>query len=363
MSHMAEGRNAIIPRWLLFGVIIALATLAWLALSTFAAGGGDGSRAAPDTTPPVADAGPDLNVSAPTPARLDASASHDDAGIASYTWTVHNGTGTETLTGPLAYYPFARKGEYRVVLNVTDAAGNWATDELRVGVVTPPGPIRGLVAWDRNGYLELKWKPPLDDGGSPVLAYFIFRGFAKDALSVEYIDDGDCWVVDTQVKNGKTYYYAIQAWSGIGVGPMSKAVNATPSSVPGAPRNFTAGFVDIAVYLRWSAPEATEGAVAVTGYFIYRGTDKVQMDRIASVDNETFSFSDENITFGRTYYYSVGTDSYFGAGNVSQVEEVFAIGPKEGPAEIETGEAVVAALAVACIVAIAVVLWRARATR
>ena len=363
MSHLADGRNAIIPRWLLIGVIIALLTIAWLALSTVAAGGGDGSRAAPDTTPPVADAGPDLNVTAPTPARLDASASHDDVGIVGWTWTVHDATGDTGLTGPLAYYPFATKGEYRVVLNVTDAAGNWATDELLVGVVTPPGPIRDLVAWDRNGYTELKWKPPLDDGGYPVVAYFVLKGFATDALSVQYIDEGDCWVVDTQVKNGKTYHYAIQAWSGIGVGPMSDVVNATPSSIPGAPRNFTAGFVDIAVYLRWSAPEATEGAVAVTGYFIYRGTDRVQMDRIAEVDAETLSYSDENITFGRTYYYSVGTDSYFGAGNVSGVEEVFAIGPKGGPVDIEGGEAVVAALAVVCVVAIAAVLWRARATK
>jgi hypothetical protein len=363
MSHLSDGRNAIIPRWLLIGVIISLLTLAWLALSAIAGAGGDGSRAAPDTTPPVADAGPDLNVSAPTPARLDASASHDDVGIVGWTWTVHDATGDTNLTGPLAYYPFARQGEYRVVLNVTDAAGNWATDELRVGVVTPPRPIRGLVAWDRNGYLELKWQPPMDDGGSPVLAYFVFRGFAKDALSVQYIDDGDCWVVDTQVKNGKTYYYSIQAWSLIGVGPMSEVVNSTPLSKPGAPRNFTAGFVDIAVHLNWSAPEGPEGAVAVTGYFIYRGTDRVQMDRIAEVNETTFSFTDTDITFGRTYYYSVGTDSYFGAGNISGVEEVFAIGPKEGPAEVEAGEAVVAALAVVCIVAIAVVLWRARATK
>ena len=359
MSHLADDRNAIIPRWLLIGVIITLATLAWLALSTVAAGG-DGSRA-PDTTPPVADAGPDLNVSAPTPARLDASASHDDVEIVSWTWTVHDAGGDVTLTGPMVYCPFARRGEYRVVLNVTDAAGNWATDELTVGVVTPPGPIRDLVAWDRNGYVELKWQPPLDDGGSPVLAYFVYKGFAKGALSVEYIDDGDCWVVDVQVKNGKTYYYSIQAWSDIGLGPRSEAANATPISKPGAPQNFSAGFVDIAVHLNWSAPEGPEGAVAVTGYLIYRSTDPDLLDRIAEVDDGTFSFTDENITFGRTYYYAVGTDSYIGAGNVTAVEEVFAIGPKEGPIDIEGGEAVVAALAVACIVAIALVLWRARA--
>ena len=362
MSHLPDGRNAIIPRWLPIGLIISLLTLAWLALSALA-GAGDGSRAAPDTTPPVADAGPDLNVSAPTPARLDASASHDDVGIVAWTWTVHDATGDTDLTGRVAYYPFARKGEYRVVLNVTDAAGNWATDELRVGVVTPPGPVRDLLLIDRNGYVEIKWKPPFDDGGSPVVAYFVYRGFAEDELSVSLIGDEHCWVADTNVKNGKAYYYAVQAWSDVGLSPTSQVLSSTPNSAPGAPQNFSAGFVDIAVYLNWSAPEGPEGAVAVTGYFIYRGTDRVQMDRIAEVDAETFSFSDENITFGRTYYYAVGTDSYIGAGNESQVEEVFAIGPKEGPIDIEGGEAVVAALAVVCIVAMAVALWRARATR
>ena len=355
MSHLADGRNAIVPRWLLIGVIIALVTVAWLALAALAA--------APDATPPVADAGPDLNVTAPSPARLDASRSHDDVGIVGYAWTVHDGTRTENLTGPLAFYPFATKGEYRVVLNVTDAAGNWDTDELMVGVVTPPGPVRDLVVWDRNGYLELKWKAPLDDGGYPVVAYFVFRGFAPDALTVQWIDEGDCWVVDPLVKNGKTYYYAIQAWSGIGVGPMSDVVNATPSSIPGAPRNFTAGFVDIAVHLRWSAPEDTEGAVAVTGYFIYRGTDRVQMDRLDEVNETTLSYTDTNITFGRTYYYAVGTDSYFGAGNVSGVEEVFAIGPKEGQGAEVKGVAVVVAFAVACAAAAVVALWRGRSAR
>ena len=93
----------------------------------------------PDTVPPVADAGPNLVVDEDTTVTFDGSASTDNLGIASYTWTFTDGS-TQVLTGATATYLFATPGTYLVTLTVRDADGNTGTDTLTVTVrdVTDP---------------------------------------------------------------------------------------------------------------------------------------------------------------------------------------------------------------------------------
>lgn len=83
--------------------------------------------------PPVADAGPDLAMSAGEEALLDGGDSRDDSGIASMVWTVTDGSGEVTLTGARVSYVFSHPGTYAVVLRVTDVDGLSSTD---VAVVT-----------------------------------------------------------------------------------------------------------------------------------------------------------------------------------------------------------------------------------
>ena len=93
-----------------------------------------------DSTNPVANAGPDQTVNEDTQVTFSGSASTDDVGIASYTWTFTDGS-PQTLTGENPTYVFANPGTYTVTLNVTDTNGNWATDTVVITVsrVTPSG--------------------------------------------------------------------------------------------------------------------------------------------------------------------------------------------------------------------------------
>ncbi len=93
----------------------------------------------PDTVPPVADAGPDLAADEDTTVAFDGSASTDNVGIASYTWTFTDGS-TQVLTGVTATHVFATPGTYLVTLTVRDADGNTGTDTLIVTVrdITDP---------------------------------------------------------------------------------------------------------------------------------------------------------------------------------------------------------------------------------
>ncbi|MGD8505569.1 MAG: PKD domain-containing protein [Candidatus Bathyarchaeota archaeon] len=93
-----------------------------------------------DTPKPIANAGNDQTVKEDTPVTFDGSASQDDYGIASYTWTFTDVT-PKTLTGVNPTYTFATPGTYTVTLNVTDAVGNWDTDEVVITVLDVTAPV------------------------------------------------------------------------------------------------------------------------------------------------------------------------------------------------------------------------------
>ncbi|MCW4039957.1 MAG: PKD domain-containing protein [Candidatus Bathyarchaeota archaeon] len=98
-----------------------------------------------DITSPIAEAGLDQIVNEDTLVTLDGSASTDNVGITEYAWTLLDGS-VQTLTGVVPTYTFTMPGVYSVTLNVTDAAGNWATDTTTVTVkdITPPTADAGI---------------------------------------------------------------------------------------------------------------------------------------------------------------------------------------------------------------------------
>jgi len=93
-----------------------------------------------DTTPPVAHAGPDQTVKEDTLVTFDGSGSSDNIGVTSYTWTFMDVT-PQTLTGVNPTYTFATPGTYTITLEVTDAAGNSATDTVVIKVFDVTNPV------------------------------------------------------------------------------------------------------------------------------------------------------------------------------------------------------------------------------
>jgi PKD repeat protein len=93
-----------------------------------------------DETAPNAEAGPDQTVDEDTVVTFDGSGSTDNIGILSYIWTFIDVT-PQNLTVISATYNFTTPGVYIVLLNVTDVAGNWDTDELVITVLDATAPI------------------------------------------------------------------------------------------------------------------------------------------------------------------------------------------------------------------------------
>ena len=88
-----------------------------------------------DTVAPTANAGLDRTVPQHSLVTLDGSASSDNHQIVNFTWTFDDG-GPRTLYGDRPAYRFDRAGVFDITLVVRDAAGNQASDTVRVTTVS-----------------------------------------------------------------------------------------------------------------------------------------------------------------------------------------------------------------------------------
>ena len=169
-----------------------------------------------DITPPVADAGPDMIVNEGSVVVFNGSGSSDNAGIATWTWTFNDGVENITLYGSTPSHAFNVVGIYEVTLNVTDAAGHWATDMMIVTVkdITPPvanaGPDqtvdeRTLVLFNGSGSYDnvgiANWTWTFIDIG-PITLYgarpeYLFNDPGIFIVTLNVTDEAGNWFADS----------------------------------------------------------------------------------------------------------------------------------------------------------------------
>lgn len=97
-----------------------------------------------DITPPVADAGQDVDVDEDTQHIFDGSNSFDNVGIATYAWDIDASDGLNWISpnysGVSPSHTYTDPGTYIATLNVTDSEGYWSIDTVVITVldITPP---------------------------------------------------------------------------------------------------------------------------------------------------------------------------------------------------------------------------------
>jgi hypothetical protein len=84
-----------------------------------------------DNIQPIADAGQNQTVSVGALVTFDGSRSTDNLGIAEYLWSFIDTT-PKSLNGITPTYTFYSTGNHTVLLNITDFAGNYATDTITI---------------------------------------------------------------------------------------------------------------------------------------------------------------------------------------------------------------------------------------
>jgi fibronectin type 3 domain-containing protein len=230
---------------------------------------------------------------------------------------------TDTALAPGATY------YYQVV--VSNELGSGPPSEvISVRVLTAPGIAGGLEARSGNGFVELTWTAPEDNGGTDVTGYIVLRG--ADELDLgEIVRLGPVLSFnDTGLVNGVTLHYAVRAINRIGTGPASGTVNATPLGLPGVPSQLLFEVKDGNVLLSWGPP-AGQGSAPLTGYVVLRGEAPDAMSAIAELGLVT-DYTDTEAVRGRAYYYSVAARNAVGQGPPFSATEVeVPKRPSDGP--------------------------------
>jgi len=132
--------------------------------------------------------------------------------------------------------------EYTMSLYVEDEYGEpllpgpvpnpwtWTTEEIPEPV--PPSEPLDLQAVAGYQRVTLAWDAPLDEGDLPVDGYLIYRGVASGSLVLLAETGNETVYEDIGLTNGQIYFYRVSAKSGVGEGPHSNEVNATPYNTP-----------------------------------------------------------------------------------------------------------------------------------
>jgi len=170
-----------------------------------------------DNDAPLADAGNDTEIDQYASLSFNGSGSTDNIGVDEYEWTLDYG-GSETLrTGVDPVFQFNLAGVFEVVLNVTDAAGNWQNDTVIItvrdrenpkavagkDVLGEPGDtihLDGSASSDNIGIVKYQWHYSYNDSevilpGASLNYTFDIPGSYTVTLNVT--DEAGNWALDT----------------------------------------------------------------------------------------------------------------------------------------------------------------------
>jgi fibronectin type 3 domain-containing protein len=268
----------------------------------------------------------------------DVPSTNGGANITNYTIFAGTDSGAEihiaTLPANQLYYNHTGLTNgipYYYIIAAVNIAGN-GTNSTRVSNTpkTLPGVPLNLVATAGNTQVSLEWSAPAS-GGSDITHYRIYRNTIQ-GMPVVLTDtlDASTSYSDTDLTNGQRYFYFVTAVNLIGESLFSKEVNATPATVPSAPKFLTAISGDSHVNLTWQKPDNNNGA-AITNYTIYRYTSPGENLRIYQLENVTFYSDNNDIVNGLTYYYNITANNSVGESTYSN--EVSAFPASDVPTE------------------------------
>jgi len=129
---------------------------------------------------------------------------------------------------------------YRYFVRARNATGTTDSNTLQApapttcGIATTiPGAPQNFTAFAGDGQNSLFWNAPSSNGGSTITSYRVFRGTNSSNRLI--VTSGGCANLnpvtsckDTGLTNGQNYDYIVSAVNGVGTGPPSNVVTATP---------------------------------------------------------------------------------------------------------------------------------------
>ncbi|XP_061074690.1 immunoglobulin-like and fibronectin type III domain-containing protein 1 [Conger conger] len=214
----------------------------------------------------------------------------------------------------------------------------------RLIVLDKPTPPQGPVDVLENSAncIEFKWRPPKDDGGSPVTNYSLeHQQVGRNTWKkIGIVPKDPPSYRDTDVEHGRRYCYRIRAVTAEGDSqPLeTEDIMAGTKAYPGPPAapKVVSAFKDC-INLSWVAPTNT-GGTAIVGYNLEKrkkGSNLWSLVNPAGEPIKENKCAVEDVVEGMEYQFRVAAINLSGAGEPSPPSEtVIARDPKKPPGKV-----------------------------
>jgi len=192
----------------------------------------------------------------------------------------------------------------------------------------PVGPI--IINKVSAHSLQVEWRPPMDDGGEPVLGYAIEMSEGGSSWKkVGYTSCRDTRFTIAGLTEGATYFFRVSAENAQGFSkPLQSdcVVPTKPIMTPSPPSALRYGTVrHDSVALEWEAP-AYDGGASLTGYLIEkRNARSNRWSYVSKVQPSISSYSVPGLLKGQQYMFRIRPTNRIGLGDAIQSEEPITI--------------------------------------
>lgn len=212
------------------------------------------------------------------------------------------------------------------LLTVSNAAGS-KTVALHVTVLDVPappiGPVKILEVTPE--YMVIEWRPPKDDGGSPVMNYIVEkRESNKETWGGVSSGSTSTKVKIPRLQKGCEYIMRIRAENKIGIGaPLESAPTVAqhsfePPGHPGKPN--TSDVTENAVTVSWTMP-LFDGGSPISGYIIERRHKAGKWIRVNKTPIQDLRYRVLGLFEGNSYEFRVFAENIAGFSGPSPVSD------------------------------------------
>ncbi|XP_042263200.1 immunoglobulin-like and fibronectin type III domain-containing protein 1 isoform X2 [Thunnus maccoyii] len=205
---------------------------------------------------------------------------------------------------------------------------------------TPPlGPVD--IIESSSSCIEFKWRPPKDNGGSPITDYILERQqIGRNSWKKLGKIGPEAKYRDTDVDHGRKYCYHIRAETDQGISEMMETddIQAGTKAYPGPPSTpkIVSAFKDC-INLAWSAPSNT-GGTNILGYNVEKRKKGSNLWSFVNPPDQPIKekkYAVKDVVEGIEYEFRVSAINISGAGEPSSPSEfVIARDPKKPPGKV-----------------------------
>ena len=239
------------------------------------------------------------------------------------TWTaVDDGESTETshTVGGLAN---GTTYSFRVIAHNELGAGSPSEPIQATPVWTPEAPAGLTAARAGSGEVQVGWTAPAANG-SEIIDYAIESSVdGVTWTAVDHAASAATTLTAGGLNNGTHYSFRVAAINGVGRGPWSDLIDATPTSSPAVPRRLSAAVAPAAgvrsgqVKLTWTAPSSNGSAIS--DYVIQRSLDGTTWLTVRDGVSTSTTSTVRGLTNGKQYRFRIAARNAVGRSGWSTV--------------------------------------------